>query len=62
MLIMSAKHVLLQWDVRGQLIMNRPVRLFESIIFIREATTKPPSAAIARNKEASDLLRRLKRK
>ena len=29
---------------------------------IREATTKPSSVAIARNKEASDLLRRLQRK
>ena len=29
---------------------------------IREATTKPSAAAIARNEEASDLLRRLQRK
>jgi hypothetical protein len=29
---------------------------------IREATTKPSPAAIARNKEASDLLCRLQRK
>ena len=36
------------------------IRIIKDVI--REATTKPAPAAIARNKEASDLLRRLQRK
>ena len=36
------------------------IRIIKDVI--REATTKPSPVAIARNKEASDLLRRLQRK